>query len=80
MFQNIFDMIVKLNLILQNINLKWNKKLCWWYCKNSIKYHVRERSYFWNPTIRVCGNNGYLKSIATTIVKQKLLIFHLPFY
>ena len=69
MFENIFDMIVNVNLMVQNINLKFNKEFCWWDCKNSIKHYVREKSYFLNPSKFVCENNGYLKSLAITIVK-----------
>ena len=38
--------------------------------KNGIIKHVNKKDYSWNPSIRICQNSKYLKSLTDTSVTK----------
>ena len=55
----------KFNSTTCNSNQKRNNKTCQCECKN---YCTFKKDYSWNPSICICENRKYLKSIADTSV------------
>ena len=63
------DCKCKSNSATCNSKQKWNNKTC--QCKNYCQY---KENYSWNPSICICENNNYLKSIADTSVMESQLL------
>ena len=59
----------KFNSTTRNSNQKWNikhaNKTCQCECKNCLKC---KKYYSWNPSICICDNSKYIKSIADILV------------
>ena len=59
------DCKCKFNSTTCNSNQEWNNKTRQCQCKN---YWRCEKDYSWSPSICICENSNYLKSIADTLV------------
>ena len=62
---NSYDCKCKFNSTTFNSNQKWTNETCQCKCKN---YHKFKKDYSWNPSVCICENSKYLKSIADTSV------------
>ena len=63
----IFNRIISKTIIIKNNNQKLNNTTSQCKCRNYRKY---KKGYSWNPSICICENSKYLKSIADTSVTQ----------
>ena len=54
------DCKCKFNSTTWNSNQKWNDETCQCECKN---YRMCKKDYSWNPSICICENGKYLRSI-----------------
>ena len=61
------DCKCKFNSKTCNSKQKWNNKTC--KCEWT-KYYNWETDYSWNPSICICGNSKYLKSVVDTSVTK----------
>ena len=61
------DCKCKFNSTTCNSKQKWNNKTCQCECKN---YRKRKKDYSWKPSICICENSKYLKSVADTSVMK----------
>ena len=61
------DCKCKFNSTICNSKQKWINRTCQCECKN---YHKCEKDYSWNPSICICENSKYLKSVADTSVTK----------
>ena len=58
------DCKCKLNSTVYNWNQIYNNKICQCECKT---YRTCKKNCSWNPTIYICENSEYLKSISVTV-------------
>ena len=63
----IFNRIISKTIIIKNNNQKLNNTTSQCKCRNYRKY---KKGYSWNPSICICENSKYLKSIADTSVTE----------
>ena len=68
------DCKCKCNSVTCNWKQKWNNKTCQCECEN---YHKCKEGYSLNPSICMCENSKYFKSVADTSVTKsdKIVIF-----